>query len=219
MWFLTGSQKNPAPGDSIIHLTGYLIHPLMTISFVLACLSTFFTFTSLTPTQSYLLLMQHGITGYGFSVMVSLLQNMIWFMVIPIIVLCTLAPWISAITALRDQRLSLSQNLPSLLVLFLVGFGTSLDNTLGAGRALFSDRAWEWTRTPKYADLKGQAGWRTKKYQISANRVWLLELGLAGLGGFASIHAIQNANYSVLLVLAPFTIAYVFVSFVSILQR
>jgi hypothetical protein len=67
--------------------------------------------------------------------------------------------------------------------------------------------------------LKGQAGWRTKKYQISANRVWLLELGLAGLGAFASVHAIQNANYSVLLVLAPFTIAYFFVSVVSILQR
>jgi len=205
--------------QSIIHLTGYLIHPLMTISFVLTCISTFVNFNSLTATQTYLLIVKHGITGSGLSVMISFLQNMVWLFIVPLVFLCTIAPWVSAIETLRVQKLSLSHNLASLLVLYLVGFGTSLDNTLGAGRALFSDRVYEWTRTPKYADLKSQAGWRTKKYQIALNYVWLLELSFACLGALAIVHAILDSNYAVLIVLVPFSIAYAFVSLLTILQR
>jgi hypothetical protein len=162
--------------------------------------------------------MQHGITGARLPVMLSFLQNMIWLFIVPFIFLCTIAPWVSAIATLRDQKFSLSDNLTSLLVLYLVGFGTSLDNTLGAARALFSDRVYPWTRTPKYADLKSQSGWRTRNYQITLDRVWLLELAFACLGAFASIHAILNSNFTVLLVLTPFTFAYAFVSLLTILQ-
>jgi cellulose synthase/poly-beta-1,6-N-acetylglucosamine synthase-like glycosyltransferase len=204
--------------QAALHLTGYLIHPLMTISFVLACISTFLNYTGPTATQTYLLVMQHGITGSGLPVMISFFQNMLWLFIVPLIFLCTIAPWVSAIATLRVQKLSLSHNMISLLVLYLVGFGSSLDNTLGAGKALFSDRAWEWTRTPKYADLKSQAGWRTKKYQISLNRVWLLELAFACLGAFAATYAILHSNFFALLILIPFTIAYLFVSLLTILQ-
>ena len=204
--------------QSIIHLTGYLIHPFMTISFVLACISTFLNFKSRPSTQTYLLFMQHGITGSGSALTISFLQNMLWLFIVPLIFLCTIAPWVSAIATLRVQKLPLSHHLTSLLVLYLVGFGTSLDNTLGAGKALFSNRAWEWTRTPKYADLKSQAGWRTKKYQISFNRVWLLELAFACLGAFASSYAILHSNFFALLILIPFTSAYAFVSLLTILQ-
>jgi cellulose synthase/poly-beta-1,6-N-acetylglucosamine synthase-like glycosyltransferase len=204
--------------QAIIHLTGYLIHPLMTISFVLACISTFLSGNNKPALQTYLLVMRNGITGAGFPIMIAFLQNMIWLFVVPLIVLCTIAPWVSAIVTLRVQGLSLSRNLTSLLVLYLVGFGTSLDNTLGAVKALFSDRDWEWTRTPKYADLKSQAGWRTKKYQITSNYVWLLELAFACLGACAAVYAILHSNFFALLILAPFTIAYAFVSLLTILQ-
>jgi hypothetical protein len=100
----------------------------------------------------------------------------------------------------------------------LIGFGTSLNNTLGAGKGLFSDRHWEWTRTPKYADMKNQAGWRTNKYKIASNYVWLLELAFACLGTFAIIHAISHSNFTALLILVPFTVAYIFVSLLTILQ-
>ena len=204
--------------QSLIHLTGYMIHPLMTISFVLTCISTFFSFNNQNAAQAYLILTQHSITGPVLPFMVSFLQDLIWLLFVPLIFLCTIAPWVSAIVTLRAQKLPISHNLTSLLVLYLIGFGTSLNNTLGAGKALFSDRAWEWTKTPKYADLRNQAGWRTKKYQIASNRVWLLELGFACLGTFTIIYAILHSNFSALFVLVPFTIAYAFVSIITILQ-
>ena len=204
--------------EAFIHLTGYLIHPLMTISFILTCITTFVNFNNQSAVQAYLVLKQHEIMGSGPSFLVSFLQDMVWFLFIPLIILCTIAPLISAITTLRVQKLSVSHNLASLLFLFLIGFGTSLDNTIGAIKALFSDRDWEWTRTPKYADLKSQAGWRTMKYQISSNPIWLLELAFACLGAFAAIYAILHSNFFALFILVPFTIAYAFVSFQSILQ-
>jgi len=146
------------------------------------------------------------------------LQDMIWLGLVPLIILCTLAPWVSAIATLRYQKLSLLNNLNGLLELFMIGFGTSLNNTLGAGKALFSNRAWGWDRTPKYADLKSQSGWRTKKYKINSNLVWLLELAFACLGVFAIIHAFLHSNYTALFILVPFTFAYGFISLQTKLQ-
>jgi cellulose synthase/poly-beta-1,6-N-acetylglucosamine synthase-like glycosyltransferase len=218
-------QVLPRPGISIkqrfqsfVHLTGYLIQPLMSLSFILTCISTFFSFNDQSAARAYYLFTQHQITGPVLPFVISFMQDLTWLLFVPLIFLCTIAPWISALTTLRIQKLPLSHHLSSLVVLYLIGFGTSLNNSLGAGKALFSDRTWEWTRTPKYADLKSQAGWRTKNYQIVSNRVWLLELAFAGLGAFAALHAIQHSNYSALIVLVPFTIAYAFVSILTILQ-
>ena len=190
----------------------------MTISFVLTCISTFFNFNSPGTTQSYLLVLERGVTGAGLPLVVSFLQGLLWLFLVPLISLCTLAPWVSAITTLRVQKLPVSHNLTSLMVLFLIGFGTSLNNTLGAVKALFSNRAWEWTRTPKYSDLKSQAGWRTKNYQITSNHVWLMELAFACLGIVATVYAIRYSNFSPILILVPFTIAYAFVSILTVLQ-
>jgi cellulose synthase/poly-beta-1,6-N-acetylglucosamine synthase-like glycosyltransferase len=204
--------------EAFIHLTGYLIHPLMTISFILTCISTIFSPNYQNGLQIYHVLAQHEIVGSGPALLAALLQNMVWFIFIPLIFLCTIAPLVSAITTLRAQKLSVSHNLTSLLFLFLIGFGTSLDNTVGAIKALFSDREWEWTRTPKYAELESRAGWRTMKYQITSNPMWLLELAFASLGAFTSVHAILHSNFFALFILIPFTIAYAFVAFQSILQ-
>ena len=204
--------------QAVIHLTGYFLHPLMTLSFILTCISTFFSFNDQSAVQAYLFLTQNRVIGTRLPGAIPFLQDSIWFLFVPLIFLCTIAPLISAITTLRIQKLSLSHNLTSILVLFLIGFGTSLNNTLGAGKGLFSDRHWEWTRTPKYADMKNQAGWRTNKYKIASNYVWLLELAFACLGIFAIIHAISHSNFTALLILVPFTVAYIFVSLLTILQ-
>ncbi len=204
--------------QAIIHLTGYMIHPLMTISFVLVCISTIFNLNNLEVTHSLIFFKHHGISGSGLPFTFIFLQNVIWLFLVPLIIICTIAPWVSAVTTLRVQKLPLSQNLTSLLVLYLIGFGSSLDNTLGAGRALFSNRSWEWTRTPKYADLKSQTGWRTRKYQITSDRVWLLELAFAFLGALAISYAISHSNFYPLFILIPFTIAYAFISILTVLQ-
>ena len=202
--------------QGLIHLTGYFIHPLMTFSFLLACASTFLNPKSVSLSTSANL--PGGITGGVVSVVESSPQDLIWLFLVPFIFLCTIAPWVSAITTLRIQKLSLSHNLISLLALYVLGFGTSLNNTIGASRALFSDRAWEWTRTPKYADLQNVSNMRAKKYQIASNNVWLLELAFAGIGILASSYAIKTLNFSVLLILIPFTIAYALVSLLTVQQ-
>jgi cellulose synthase/poly-beta-1,6-N-acetylglucosamine synthase-like glycosyltransferase len=205
--------------QSFIHLTGYFLSPMMTLSFILTCVSTFFSFNDQSAVQAYIVLTQHDFIGSGSPITVSFLQDAVWFLFIPLIFLCTIAPLISAITTLRVQKLSLFRNLASLLVLLLIGFGTSLNNTLGAAKALFSNREWEWTRTPKYSDLENRAGLRSMKYQINSNRVWLLELAFACAGAFAASYAIRQSNFTALLILIPFSIAYAVISILTILQR
>lgn len=201
--------------QAFIHLTGYFIHPLMTISFIVACISTFINLKSnWVPKLDLLSMHQANLTSK-----ILFLQDLTWLLLIPLIFLCTIAPWISAIATLKEQKLPFSENAVSLLALFVLGFGTSLSNTLGAAKALFSNRSWEWTRTPKYADLQSQAGWRTKKYQIASNRIWLLELAFACMGAFAASRALRYSNIPVLLILIPFTVAYAFVALFTILQR
>jgi cellulose synthase/poly-beta-1,6-N-acetylglucosamine synthase-like glycosyltransferase len=203
--------------QAFIHLTGYFIHPLMAISFILACLSTFLNVGAVSHLPYPYVSSFHRNIEVAFST-TSVFQDITWLILVPFIFLCTIAPWVSAIKTLQLQKLPLFSNLPSLLALFLVGFGASLNNTIGAGQALFSDRAYEWTRTPKYADLQNAEGWRTKKYQIASNYVWLLELAFAGFGTLACALAIRNTNFTVLLILVPFTVAYAFVSLLSFRQ-
>jgi cellulose synthase/poly-beta-1,6-N-acetylglucosamine synthase-like glycosyltransferase len=188
--------------QSVIHLTGYLIHPLMAIAFISACLSTFFSLNTLTARQAPALT----------------IQNTIWLVLLPLIVLCTLAPWVAAIITLREQKWPLWKNLQALGLLFLIGFGSSLNNSLGAAKALFTNRNYEWTRTPKYADLQDRSGWRERKYKIKSEYVWLLELTFAGLGLLSIGFSLLQSNFAVLLILVPFTIAYMFISIQTVLQ-
>ncbi len=203
--------------EGLIHLTGYLIHPLMTLSFILACASAFIRPRMLG--LNTLVLLPRGIIGLGVAVLTASPQDLTWLFLFPLILLCAIAPWISALATLQAQKLPLHQNLVSLAALFILGFGTSLSNTIGAGKALFTDRAWEWTRTPKYADLKDLASVQTKKYHSASNHVWLLELAFAAMGVLASIYAIRTLNFSVLMILVPFTLAYALVSLLSITER
>ncbi len=203
--------------EGFIHLTGYLINPLMTLSFILACASAFVRPRMLG--LNTLVLLPRGIMGLGVGTLSVSPQDLTWLFLFPLILLCAIAPWVSALATLQAQKLPLYQNLVSLAALFVLGFGTSLSNTIGAGKALLSDRAWEWTRTPKYADLKDIASVQTKKYRTSSNYVWLLELAFAALGVLAISYAIRTLNLSVLTILVPFTIAYAIVSLLTITQK
>ena len=108
--------------------------------------------------------------------------------------------------------------MPTLLGLLLLGFGFSLSNTREAIKALFTNRIWEFNRTPKYADLHNKEEWRLKRYQIRSDKFWILELIFAMTGLWAIGVAIQNQNFSVLFILVPFTISYGFVLLSAILQ-
>jgi cellulose synthase/poly-beta-1,6-N-acetylglucosamine synthase-like glycosyltransferase len=204
--------------QAFIHLTGYMIFPLITFSFLLNCLATFVNLKSNLGSHAAALYLSRGILDSTTIIQMLSLQNVIWIILGILIVLCTIAPWVSSITTLRVQKVPLFRNLGSLLVLLLLGFGTSISNSLEAARGLFSDRKWEFSRTPKYAELESREGWKARKYQIDLDPVWILELSFACMGIVAIGIAIRNSNYFAISILIPFTAAYLFIFVMTIRQ-
>jgi cellulose synthase/poly-beta-1,6-N-acetylglucosamine synthase-like glycosyltransferase len=120
--------------QAFIHLTGYMLHPMMFFSFVLICLLTLYGMENDIHITS---IFQSGFSGDAIRANGALaVQYLAWAMLILMIAICAVAPWISAVIALKTQNLSVSRNLLSLLILFLLGYGVSLSNTIEAGKAL-----------------------------------------------------------------------------------
>ena len=204
--------------QAFIHLTGYMVHPLMFTSFLMACLATFFQVDSFRIAQVQLLIQYGSNLGAMRAYPPLILQNLTWILVGLMIVLCTVAAWIPPIVTLRAQGLPVSRNLSSLAVLFLLGFGISISNTVEAGKALFTNRDWVFNRTPKYAIRHNREKWREMKYQVPLDFVSYLEIFFVLLGAVAISDAIWRSNFGVLLILIPYTAAYAFVSWLTIRQ-
>ena len=196
--------------QAFIHLTGYMLHPLMLFSFILICVLTLYGMNSDTNIHINFLFQYGGIK--------SAIQYIAWNILILMIAICAVAPWVSAVLTLKAQNLPVSRNLLSLLILFLLGYGVSLNNTIEAGKALLTNRNWAFARTPKYATMQNEGEWKTKKYQTPLNFVWALELALVIFGGITIGFSIWHSNFGILLFLVPYTAAYTFVFSLTILQ-
>ncbi len=201
--------------QSFIHLTGYMVHPLMYISFVLACLATLFKIDSFRIAQTNLLFQYSSAMKEN---VLHILQDSAWGFLGMMILLCTISAWISPIVALRIQKLHVTRNLSSLLILFLLGCGVSLNNTIEAGKALLSNRNWSFRRTPKYSIEHNLDDWRVKRYQVPLDFESLLELVFICLGALAIGFAVWQENFGVLLILIPYTAAYAFVFILTVQQ-
>jgi len=204
---------------AFLHLTGYMIQPLMVFSFVLAVLAAFGGFNSYQ--FSSLMSISADVGGMGASLARTIisLQYAVWAILTPFIVLCALAPWVAIITTLNTQKLSILRNLGDLLVLLLISLGISLSILNGAFRALFTRRRLDWTRTPKLADLQENPYSRRGRYFLPLDPIWIGEFLFAVVGLVACWAALVKGNISGLLILLPFTISYIFVLSASILQR
>jgi cellulose synthase/poly-beta-1,6-N-acetylglucosamine synthase-like glycosyltransferase len=204
--------------QAFIHLTGFMIQPLMVFSFLLTCLTTLVGLN--TPTSVGTTLLPSVLQNLPFAGPPPLIsiENILWAILFPLIVLCSLAPWISALTTLKVQGLSMVRHLPVLFGLLLLGLGLSISNTREAGKALLTKRIWEFNRTPKYADLQNRQDWSTKRYQVSMDPLWVVELFFMCLGILAIGSAARVSNFSVVAILVPFTIGYGFVLLFSVLQ-
>ena len=197
--------------QAFIHLTGYLIQPLMVISFVLACLAALMGVNS---SHGPNLFIARSTPGVFFTTRVAsliFLQNLFWAFLIPFIVLCTIAPWISLVLTLKGQNLSLVRNLASLLLLLLLCFGISLSTMRGVLRALFTSQSREWIRTPKYADSQDRKDWQKDNSQLPYDSLWLWELVFVIMGLWAIVDTFLQRNLSGLFVLIPFTISYAYI--------
>lgn len=190
----------------------------MVISFVVSCLAVLLGLNNSFPAPVYTSMPSLNTFFVTRVATIIFLQNLVWLFLAPFIGLCTLAPWISLVSTLRFQNLPIVRNLGSLLVLLLLGFGISLSNLREAGKALFTNRTWEFTRTPKYADLQNNQDLRVRKYQVPLDHLWMAELAFVILGLWSVGTAIQHANFTVLFILVPFTLSYGFVFLFSILQ-
>jgi len=204
--------------QAFIHLTGYMIQPLMVITFVLCCLAALWQVNIFSTPQVSTLIQAYGSIFATRAATITFVQNLVWLFLTLLIALCTLAPWISLVSTLKIQNLPLLQNLASLLVLLLLCFGISLSTMQGVVKGLFTNRSWEWTRTPKFADPHNHEAWRDSKYQIPLDPAWRMELAFLVIGLWAIVTAIQHLNFTVIVILAPFTLSYGFVFLSSILQ-
>ena len=204
--------------EAFIHLTGYMVHPLMFTSFILACLATLLrvdTFRIGDMVSQF----EGGFTGETLRATVAQApEYLVWGLVGVMILLCTVAAWIPPVVALKGQALPWWQKLSSVLILFLLGCGISLSNTIEAIKALLTNRNWAFKRTPKYAIQYSKGEWRNKRYQVSLDFVCFLELVLVCLGVSAIAYAVWRSNFGVLVILVPFTAAYAFVGTLTILQ-
>ena len=203
--------------EAYIHLTGYLLHPMMFISFLLACFGTLFEVDTF-------LIHSHMLTPIGGAfasfdpLTAQKIHNLSWGFLDAMILLSMVAAWLSPLITLKLQKLSIHKNLSGLLVLFLLGSGISVSNTVEAVKALFMNRIWEFKRTPKYANLQGKDSWRSHRYQIPLDFVFVLEVASVILGVVATITAIIHGHYGVLAILVPYTTAYSFISLLTIRQ-
>jgi cellulose synthase/poly-beta-1,6-N-acetylglucosamine synthase-like glycosyltransferase len=204
--------------QAFIHLTSYLLHPLMLLSFILICLVTLIGVNNVTVSNSNFLILFDIYRGAIITTTAITIKYLVWGLLLAAIVICTAAPWISMIVILKSQNLSVKRNLISLLITFLLGFGISLNNTIEAGKALLTNRNWEFSRTPKYANLINEQDWKMRKYQIPLDFTWILEFSLICLGGIAIGIATLHSNIGGLLILVPCTVAYAFVFFLTIIQ-
>jgi cellulose synthase/poly-beta-1,6-N-acetylglucosamine synthase-like glycosyltransferase len=202
--------------QAFIHLTGYMLHPMMLFSFILICALTLHGMENDIQLTS---LFQSGFSEETIRTAGALaIQYLVWEILIVMIAICAVAPWASAVIALKTQNQPITRNLSSLLILFLLGYGVSLSNTIEAGKALLTNHNWAFARTPKYATVQNKGDWKTKNYQTPLDFVWALELALVILGGATIGFSIRHSNFGILLFLFPYTAAYAFVFALTIIQ-
>ena len=204
--------------EAFIHLTGYIVHPLMFASFLLACFATLFRVDNYRITDTaYNFLLDISTGAIQDNSMITP-QFFLWILLGALIILCTVAAWIPPILVLKNHNISISRKPSSFLVLFLLGFGVSVSNTIEAGKALLTNHHWSFKRTPKYAVRLDHDAWKDKRYQVPLDYVSILELAVVCLGGISIGYSIWSLNFGVLLILVPFTAAYTFVFLLTILQ-
>jgi cellulose synthase/poly-beta-1,6-N-acetylglucosamine synthase-like glycosyltransferase len=203
--------------EAFIHLTGYLLHPMMYISFLLASLGTIFEVDTF-------LVHSHMLTPLGgafasFDPLTGMkIHNLTWGILDAMILFSMVAAWLSPTISLLQQKIPIRKNLVGLLVLFLLGSGISISNSVEAIKALLTNRQWEFKRTPKYAMVKDKGGWQTHSYQIPLDFVFVLELASVLLGLIATTVAFMHAHYAVLAILIPYTVSYLFISILTFQQ-
>jgi cellulose synthase/poly-beta-1,6-N-acetylglucosamine synthase-like glycosyltransferase len=201
-----------------IHLTYYLVHPLMVASFLLAVAADFLSI---------------DVLRYGISITVPALftapnsvgvrmdtiQVVPWLVFSTLVILSTLSVLMYCVQAVSVQKLGLLRSLKWILFLAILGYGTSISNSVQALNGLLSSKTGTFSRTPKYAVVQTNEDWRDKKYQIPLNVTNFLEAGAVVLAILASAWAVLTVNLGILPILLVYLTGYAFILYLTARQR
>ncbi len=202
--------------EACVHLTYYMVHPLMVASFLLAVVATFLNVNVINyavdisvPTLQVGRLI--GSARTASDIVFLTVQFAPWVVFSALVILSTLAVLYYCVEAIRVQGLRVARNLRQILLLVIIGYGISLSNSVSALSGLLSSQTGTFLRTPKYAITARQQTWKGKKYQLSLNKVTALEGSFVLVGSLALARAFATDNLGIIPILAIYLIGYLLV--------
>jgi len=199
--------------EAFVHLTYYMVHPLMVASFLLAVVATFLNLNVI----EYAFNLSVPWAFFGAPLVVKL-EIVPWALFALMIVLSTISVLFCCMQAIRAQNLGLVKNIKQIFLLVIIGYGISVSNSVSALSGLFSSSTGVFLRTPKYAITEDEGTWRGRKYQLALNRVTLFE-GLASAVGIAAlIYALALRNLGIVPILTVYVAGYLLVLFLTLSQ-
>lgn len=200
-----------------IHLTYYLVHPLMVASFLVAVVADFLSIDVISYAMKFSVPVL--LTGSrGVDIMTLTFQVVPWTIFSILVLVSTISVLLYCVQAVRVQNLGLLENAKQILFLVVLGYGISISNSVQALQGIFSGNLGVFSRTPKYA-IQGEAQtWKGKKYQIPLNRTSVLEAGGVTLAVAATAYATVTSNWGILPILLVYLIGYSFVLCLTLKQ-
>lgn len=197
--------------EAAIHLTYYLVHPLMVASFLLAVSADFLRVDVIRYAVSFSFPKAGGGTSFTLEVAP-------WVFFSALVVLSTLAVFIYCFEAVRLQRLGLASSARQIIILVVLGYGISISNSVQALGGILLNQTGTFSRTPKYAIVRSRQTWKGKNYQIPFNKTNALEGGAMALAAAATAYAWGTFNLGIIPILLVYLTGYSFIFFLSVAQ-
>jgi cellulose synthase/poly-beta-1,6-N-acetylglucosamine synthase-like glycosyltransferase len=209
--------------EAAIHLTYYIVHPLMVASFGLAVLATLLHIDVIRYAVEISLprvgtvedianaLTRENVAHFTFSVAP-------WLIFAILVLISTCSVLLYCIQAVRMQKMSLLQNFKHLILLVIIGYGISISNTVHALLGLLSTKTGTFRRTPKYRITGKKDQWRGKKYQIPLEKITAIEGAALALAAVATSKALLSQNFGIVPILAIYLLGYGLVFGLSLAQ-
>ena len=194
--------------EGLLHLTYYLVHPLIFTSFLLASISAILNLDVIGLPQPDLVPVG-GSTVQIISSLISesILQYPILVLFGSIIIVSWSAAWMFYIATLRLRGENIRGNLRNLIMIGFIGYGISISNTIQALKAL-RKRKYPFLRTPKYAVRVSGDDWKNKRYHVPIDLTIVAETAAIILGVLGIIIAFSNSNFGIIPILSLYVTAY-----------
>ncbi len=199
--------------EAMIHLTYYLVHPLMVASFLLAVGADFLSVDVINYAINFSVPLFSGAGPLTLS-----FTLVPWLIFSVLVVVSTVAVLLYCIEAIRVQKLGLMKNVRQILLLVIIGYGISISNSVQALGGIFSRQTGSFSRTPKYAIERTGGTWSGKKYQLPFNRAAGLEAGAVALSVAALVYAWVTSNYGIMPILVVYLAGYSCVLYLTVVQ-